>query len=328
MVSRRNRKIAPKRLGRKQTKKNWFQKLMYGGVVPNEEQKKLSATIEKNKEQLREILAQIPKLKQLLSNLDTSDETKPKITDAIDTLMKSAHDLKDRIKANTNELKTIEAKSFAELEAEVNKEFENPFGFSAARAKQSVVGSMAQVKEAMRQGENLVLELEGSKASVSAGPTQLTKVPGASGTAPKQTKVNIDKLKKRLELITDIIGEYEEKKKQGELAVDRRAEIDKRIKELTYDKQQTESLLKTNTIAENTMKILATRKRIAELTADIAKRPQNKIELQELQDKLKKFKEALDKYLEKQTELTQSGGTLKKHRKSKLHRKHRRTIKY
>ena len=34
MVSRRNRKIAPKRLGRKQTKKNWFQKLMYGGVVP------------------------------------------------------------------------------------------------------------------------------------------------------------------------------------------------------------------------------------------------------------------------------------------------------
>ena len=325
MVSRRNRKIAPKRLGRKQTKKNWFQKLMYGGVLTNEEQiEELSATIKNYKAKLGQILEKIRELKEL-SKQYKSDEDKQKITDTIEELMVKARTLKKKIETSTNELKKREEEEFAKLQKEVDKDFkQHPSGFSAARATQSVVGSMAQVKEAMSKSEKLLSELEDSKASVSAGPTQLTKVPGASGTAPKQTKVNIDELKKRLELITDIIGQYEEKKKQGELDVDRGAEIDKRIKELTYDKQQTESLLKTNTIAENTMKIVATRTKIAEYKKEIKKNPQNK----ELTEKLAKFEELFEKLIKKQDKLTQSGGTLKKHRKSKLHRKHRRTIKY
>ena len=69
MVSRRNRKIAPKRLGRKQTKKNWFQKLMYGGVVPKQllEQSQLKAAIgnQLNIETLDTDFYDIGKLKRL-----------------------------------------------------------------------------------------------------------------------------------------------------------------------------------------------------------------------------------------------------------------------
>ena len=79
MVSRRNRKIAPKRLGRKQTKKNWFQKLMYGGVVPSESgasATSVSKPVGLSKDRLLEKIQEMKANNQLIEDISKESEIK------------------------------------------------------------------------------------------------------------------------------------------------------------------------------------------------------------------------------------------------------------
>jgi len=216
---------AKKRLGRKQTKKYGLRKLMFGGVLTKEEA--LQAKIEEYKKKLREILEKITELKKL-KETHTSDEDKGKIDDAIKQLMEAARTQKKKIEEKTNELKRKEEEAIAELQAKVDKEFEvNPYGFSAARATQSVVGSIAQAKNAMSQNEKFLSEMEPAAENtkkireaytrINQIKTEITKIrPRIRVTQSEKEKTELSEEKEKLEL----------RKKEFEKVVDK---ISKRL---------------------------------------------------------------------------------------------------
>jgi hypothetical protein len=326
MRARRNQ-TAKKRLGRKQTKKYGLRKLMFGGVLTKEEAlEALKAKIEKYKKQLREILKQITGLKEALKTPDVSDEDKGKIDAAITQLMVTARTQKEKIEEKTTELKKKEEAVIAELQEVVNKDFEdNPSGFSAARATQSVVGSIAHAENAMENADELASELEESVASVSTGATPKQNSPKKPSVA--YYKGELDKINASIAKFVNVTPKPDKVARRDEIVRDLTKQKFDLLKEASV--HLIETIRKTKTaILDNKQKKLNSKLSTTE-KADI----KSKIEtfetlLQKLETQKVTWKQELDALSTDTSASMKGGATRKKHQKIKNHRKQKKTTKW